>query len=113
MALKETNKPLIGLTIPEAYARIHQLQVVFWPNPRTINVHVGIYASEAAFENGDRPLALRSITAKVSEVPTALKTAGVDLRTELYAWLKGVITNEDDPDFEEWDWSGATDDSGD
>jgi len=112
MALKQ-SKTLIGITLPEAYARIHQLQVVFWPTPRTINVHVGIYASEAAFSAGEKPLAIRSITSKVSAVPAALKTAGVALRTELYDWLKGLIENEDDPDAEEWDWSGATDDQGD
>ena len=111
MALKQA-KTMIGISLPEAYARISQLQVVFWPLPRTVNVHVNIYSSKASFDAGDRPLAVRSITKKVSEVPNALKLAGVALRAELYNWPKGLIDG-DDPDLEEWDGSGATDDQSD
>lgn len=102
MALTK-SKNHFGIDLPNAYARVCQMQLVF-ETPATLNVQIGVWADEAAYNADEKPLLRKSITVTAADAPVALVNAAKALRTEFYK----VITAK----LDDWDWDGAVDDAG-
>lgn len=104
MALTK-SKNHFGIDLPNAYARICQMQLVF-ETPATLNVQVAVWADKAAYNADEKPLLRKSITVTTVNAPVALVNAAKALRVEFYKMVASKIEDEN----LDWDWSGATND---